>query len=142
VDRNIQIMIIDDSPSNLLLMEDILSMRNYSVLTFSSAREALKLLDTSMPSLILLDIMMPGMDGYIFLSRIMSRKETSQIPVIIVSARNDDAAIRKAYTLGAAGFMTKPIIISELLEKVQYFLTLEKNIDSSQDLLKCSSALE
>ena len=113
------ILIIDDSITNNIMIKTLLQRYEYRVLTAFSGKEALVILESEIPDVILLDIMMPQMSGYQVLENIMADPCTQNIPVIIVSAKKDIQAIDKAMKLGAFDYITKPVTRNAFLEKVE-----------------------
>ena len=118
-----KILVIDDSNTNVVLLEAILKNHGYMILTAMSVREAYEILDNEHPVLILLDLLMPNISGYQFLQEIKKHDATREIPVIVVSAITDKLYRKKIEELGAAGFIEKPIDIHELVEKVEISLS-------------------
>ncbi len=112
------ILIVDDVPTNVILVQAILKKEGYNLLTTDSGPKALRIADEKVPNLILLDIMMPGMDGYEVLQRLKNNPKTNEIPVIIMSALSDMQSIVKGYQLGAVEYVTKPFQREELLKRV------------------------
>jgi putative two-component system response regulator len=112
------ILVVDDSASNLAIAEEALA-DTYNVLTFSSAEKMLPVLEKIIPDLILLDIEMPGMNGFEVMRQLKESDSYSKIPVVFLTAMND--AANKAYgvELGAAGFITKPFSVAELLNQIK-----------------------
>lgn len=118
------ILIIDDTRDNLRLLTQILTQRGYKVLAASDGEQALEAAATIAPNLILLDIMMPGMDGYTVCERLKARPETAHIPVIFISALNEPLDKVKAFTAGGVDYLTKPFQVEEILARVNVHLTL------------------
>ncbi len=118
------ILIIDDTRDNLRLLTQILTQRGYKVLATSDGEQALEAAATIAPDLILLDIMMPGMDGYTVCERLKARPETAHIPVIFISALNEPLDKVKAFTAGGVDYLTKPFQVEEILARVNVHLTL------------------
>lgn len=114
------VLIVDDIPTNVMLVQAILKKEGYSLLTADGGAKALHIAETRHPNLILLDIMMPGMDGYEVLQHLKSNPDTNDIPVIIMSALSDMPSIVKGYQLGAAEYVTKPFQREELVKRVAY----------------------
>ncbi|HOD45244.1 MAG TPA: response regulator, partial [Anaerolineaceae bacterium] len=100
-----KILVVDDTRNVQVLLSDFLSSQDYDVITASDGREALEMVQTHSPDLVLLDIMMPNMDGYQFISHL--RRESS-IPVIMITARQQEADIIHGFDLGADDYITKP----------------------------------
>ena len=111
-----KILIVDDTRNVQLMLSDFLMSQNYQVLTASDGQEALRVVHESLPDLILLDIMMPNMDGYQFITQL--RKE-SNIPVIMITARQLEADIVRGFDLGADDYITKPFRMRELLVRIR-----------------------
>lgn len=114
-----KIMIIDDSNSNVVLLEAILKIRGYNTITALNAKDAIPLIEKEKPNLILLDLYMPETSGFDLLSILKSDAVTKNIPVIIVSAVTDEVNILKTKALGATDYIKKPIDIQLLIEKVE-----------------------
>lgn len=117
------ILIIDDSSVNNLLLENILTEEGYKVKVCFNAADAFAYIEKITPQLILLDIMMPGMNGYTALKKLKTLKKTRHIPVIMVSAKSDDVDIEKSKNLDAEDYIVKPININVMLEKIRNVLT-------------------
>jgi response regulator RpfG family c-di-GMP phosphodiesterase len=114
-----KILVIDDSNTNVVLLEALLNIRGYKIITALNAREAFSLIEKEKPNLILLDLYMPETSGFDLLLIIKSNDVTKNIPVIVVSAVTDEVTILKTITLGATGFIEKPIDIQLLIEKIE-----------------------
>lgn len=112
------ILVLDDEINIGLLLKNFLS-RQYEVKYFSKGEEALQSLEQQLPDLIICDIQMPGVDGYAFLSTIRERGYTSQIPVIMLSAKSQSRERIKSYRLGAQDYLTKPFNPEELEELIR-----------------------
>jgi CheY-like chemotaxis protein len=114
-----KILIVDDSNTNVVLLEAILVSRGYKIQTAFNVDEAYSLLEKERPQLILLDLLMPRVSGYQFLDQLKKNDETRDIPVIIVSAVTDALNIQKTFDLGAVDYIEKPVDIKALLSKVE-----------------------
>ena len=112
-------MLIDDSSTNNILYESILLDEGYNVIICEDARIALTRLQKDIPDLIILDLMMPGIDGFNFLEKRKMMPAVLDIPVLMLTARVDKESERKAYELGVVGYMVKPVGISEITEKLK-----------------------
>lgn len=108
------VLAVDDIPMNLLLISKILTRLNINVKTAANGREALDMIEKERPSLVLLDLMMPEIDGYEVLTRLRSNPATEDLRIIILSALNSNEDIIKGFNLGANDFITKPIILEKL----------------------------
>jgi signal transduction histidine kinase len=129
-----RILIVDDNPVNVSLLEDILSDEYQHIATAGSGEEALEVAETFHPTLILLDIMMPGIDGYETCRRIRETQELRTTKVIMLSAKALLAERLHGYEVGADDYITKPFDEDELLAKVRVYLRL-KSLEEV-DLLK------
>ncbi|WP_075075290.1 response regulator transcription factor [Longilinea arvoryzae] len=114
-----KILVVDDTKNVQVMISDFLSGQDFEVLTASNGREALDVVHQREPDLILLDIMMPTMDGYQFISQL--RRE-SGIPVIMITARQQEADIIHGFDLGADDYITKPFRLRELLVRMRAVL--------------------
>ena len=108
------VLAVDDIPMNLLLISKILSRLNISISTAANGREALDFIAKQKPSLVLLDLMMPEIDGYEVLRRLRENPDTKDLRVVILSALNSNEDIVKGVNMGANDFITKPIILEKL----------------------------
>lgn len=115
---NYSLLLVDDTPTNVLLLETILKKEGYKLFTAYSGESALEKTRTCNPDLILLDVMMPGMNGYEVLTHLKEDNTTSHIPVIMLTALTDYDFMEKATKLGAVDFVTKPFKRTELSEKI------------------------
>jgi CheY-like chemotaxis protein len=118
-----KILVVDDSNTNIVLLEAILTNQGYTILTAPGVEEALSILDTDRPQLILLDLLMPKVDGYQFLENIKKNESTKDIPVIIVSAVTSPKDIQRSKSLGAIDYIEKPINLPVLLTKIESALS-------------------
>lgn len=117
------ILIVDDLPANLTLLGNILK-DDYKLKATTSGEKAVAIAETSLPDLILLDVVMPGIDGYEACRRIKKNPATSKIPVIFVSARNEELDELSGFELGAVDYITKPVCPSIVLARVKTHLAL------------------
>lgn len=115
-----KILVVDDIPTNVMLVEAILKKEGYSLITADNGAKALVIAQEQHPNIILLDIMMPEMDGYEVLQRLKSNPDTNDIPVIIMSALSDMPSIVKGYQLGATEYVTKPFQREELVKRIAH----------------------
>ncbi len=113
------ILVVDDTTNVQILLSDYLGSQDFEVMTASDGREALEVVHASHPDLILLDIMMPNMDGYQFITHL--RRE-SGTPVIMITARQQEADIIRGFDLGADDYITKPFRLRELLVRMRAVL--------------------
>ncbi|GET39634.1 putative bifunctional diguanylate cyclase/phosphodiesterase [Microseira wollei] len=118
------ILIVDDLPTNLRLLDSVLTQQGYNVLKAINGELALRASTTVDIDLILLDIMMPGLNGYEVCRRLKAEPKTAKIPVIFLSALNEGFDRLKAFEVGGVDYINKPLVIDELLVKVQTYLSL------------------
>lgn len=119
-----EILIVDDTPNNLRLLSDMLSDRGYEVRKAIDGQMALTSARVEPPDLILLDIVMPDIDGYGVCQKLKSDPKTCQIPVIFLSALDDPLDKVKAFQVGGIDYITKPFQIEEVLARVHSQLTI------------------
>ena len=109
------VLAVDDIPLNLLLVQKMLSRFNFKLRTAANGQLALDAIAERKPDLILLDLMMPGIDGFEVIRRLRENPETSDIQIVILSALNSNEDVIKGFNVGANDFITKPIIMEKLL---------------------------
>ncbi|HEY9633144.1 MAG TPA: response regulator [Coleofasciculaceae cyanobacterium] len=113
------ILVVDDTPSNLILLTEILSDQGYKVRVTPSGKSALDSVESALPDLILLDIMMPEMDGYEVCQTLKASPTTKDIPVIFISAVHEVFDKVKAFSVGGVDYITKPFQLEEVLARVE-----------------------
>ncbi len=121
-----RVLIVDDERRNRDLIEVMLSAEGYNLLTASSGEEAIVTVASERPDLVLLDVMMPGMDGYQVAMRLKGHAETAHIPIIMLSALDDRNSRMHGLSAGAEDFLTKPVNRTELCLRVRNLLRLIK----------------
>lgn len=124
-----KILVVDDSATNVVLLEAVLSEQGYEIYSAMSALEAFQILKKNKVDLILLDLLMPKVSGFDFLKEVKRNNHLKEIPVIIVSALNDMANVKKTLALGAVDFVEKPIDIQQFVEKVDAILNKKTIIE-------------
>ncbi len=113
------ILIIEDDPEAARILELSLKREQYKITIALNGTQGLVAVQTQSPDLVLLDLMMPDIDGYEVLRRVRANPLTAELPIIIVSARTHDADKRMAAQLGANGYLTKPYRRADLLNMIQ-----------------------
>ena len=113
------ILVVDDIVTNIVLIQAFLRGRNYEVLSAQSGVQALQIASENHPDIVILDIMMPEMDGYEVLARLRAGEDTKDIKVVMLSALAKESDIRNAMDLGADVFLTKPILANKLYEALE-----------------------
>ncbi|KXK14949.1 MAG: two component transcriptional regulator [Chloroflexi bacterium OLB15] len=116
------ILVVDDETGALTLIGIMLEHGGFNVLKAKNAGEALSQLDQSTPDLIILDVMMPGMDGIELCRVIRERDSTNKTPILILSARGDAESIIKGMEAGANDYLPKPILHHDLVSRVRSIL--------------------
>ncbi len=112
------VLAVDDIPLNLLLVQKMLSRFNFRLKTAANGQQALDAVAAEKPDLILLDLMMPGIDGFEVIRRLRADPATADIQIVILSALNSNEDIVKGFNVGANDFIMKPIIMEKLLSCV------------------------
>ncbi len=120
------ILVVDDTRDNLRLLSNMLTEHGHKVRPVSGGRRAISSVQSRLPDLILLDIMMPDMDGYAVCDALKADEQTRDIPVIFISALNETVDKVKAFSAGGVDFITKPFQSEEVLARVDTHLTLRK----------------
>ena len=118
----VDILLIDDNVDHLEVSTQFFTHHEYSVQTLSEPLDALQKIKEINPRLLILDIMMPGMDGFTLLNQIKNEPLLDQLPVIILSGKNFPPERKKAMHLGAKRYLTKPIHSSKLLNEVRQII--------------------
>ncbi len=134
------ILLVDDNPNNLKLLTKILQDSGYVIRASTSGKFALQAVGATPPDLILLDIMMPEMDGYEVCRQLKSNPDTADIPVIFISALSDTKDKLKAFDAGGVDFVSKPFQEAEVLARVNTHLTMRKISQELETLVEFRSA--
>jgi putative two-component system response regulator len=120
-----KILLVDDNPVNLKLARNIL-MRLYDVFTVPCAEKMFRFLEKTLPDMILLDVLMPGTDGYTAMKLMMEDERTKHIPVIFLTSKSDMGSELEGLSLGAVDYIIKPFIPQLLLKRVETHMLMEK----------------
>ena len=144
--QNSMVLIVDDTPKNIQLIGSILMQQKYRISVAKNGREALKVVKDVKPDIILMDIMMPELDGFETCKQLKNSQETRDIPVIFLTAKIEAEDIVKAFELGAVDYVIKPFNSKELLVRVNTHLELkyahEKIKKSEQELRKVNAEIK
>jgi len=124
-----RVLVVDDQPSNLRIISALLSRHGYTVHTAESGEEALEALERQSADLLLLDMMMPGMDGFQLLEEVRRHPDWSSLPVVFLTAAHDRDLLLRAFDSGAVDYVTKPFMPEELLARVQAHIGLKLTRD-------------
>jgi two-component system, sensor histidine kinase and response regulator len=130
-----RILVVDDSPDNLFLVQTILEEEGYAITLAEDGRTALKHIELSPPDLVLLDVMMPGMDGYEVTKRIRENQNSPFMPILLITAFEGPSVVRGLDT-GADDFIRKPVEVDELLARVRSLLRLKHAIDEREQIAR------
>jgi DNA-binding response OmpR family regulator len=122
-----KILVVDDNPDAIAILRGTLEARGHTVLAAESGRQALDIVKTDRPDLILLDVMMPELSGIEVLKRLRDDSATASIPVILVTAKTQDDDVISGYQVGADYYITKPFTTKQLLYGIS--LVLERADD-------------
>ena len=119
-----KLLVVDDVQTNVLLLKALLSKDGYGILVANNGQEALEVIRNENPDLILLDVMMPGMDGFEVAERLKSEEYRCEIPIIFLTALDDTQSIVNGFKLGAGDFISKPFRKEELMVRIKHQLSL------------------
>ncbi|MCG7897735.1 MAG: response regulator [Candidatus Thiodiazotropha weberae] len=117
-----EILVVDDEPNIVLSLEFLMKKAGYNVTTANNGVDALNSIKQQRPDLVLLDVMMPQMDGYEVCQAVRGDPELSSVRIIMLTARGRDVERDKGMALGADDYVTKPFATQELVEKVKSLL--------------------
>ena len=119
-----KLLVVDDVQTNVLLLKALLSKDGYGILVANNGQEALEVIRNENPDLILLDVMMPGMDGFEVAERLKSEEYRCEIPIIFLTALDDTQSIVNGFKLGVGDFISKPFRKEELMVRIKHQLSL------------------
>ena len=127
---NEKILVIEDDPIALRFARYTLSQEGYQVITAPNGLEGLRKAQTENPDLIILDVMLPGMDGFEICHRLRAEPGTTRIPVLMLTAKAQDADRQTGLKVGADDYLTKPALPSEIVRRVQALLAITDYVPS------------
>jgi len=127
-----RVLIVDDTPANVKLLEDLLGFHGYEVEVAATGEEALEIIATRMPELVLLDVLMPGMSGYDVCRAIRADPAMAMLPVVMITALEDREERVKGIEAGADDFLSKPVNPPELLARVRSLLRIHRLYETVQ----------
>lgn len=119
-----KVLIVDDVMSNVLLLKVLLTNEKYQIITSNNGKQAIEMVKTEKPDLILLDVMMPEMDGFEVAKCLKNDPETHEIPIIFLTALNSTADVVRGFQVGANDFISKPFNKEELIIRVSHQMSL------------------
>lgn len=114
-----KILVVDDDPYILMSLEFLMKKNGFDVVVARNGTEALEILHKQMPQLVLLDIMMPDVDGYEICRHIKASKKLKDAKVVFMSAKSKEVDIKKGYDLGASLYITKPFSTREMMKQIK-----------------------
>ena len=123
-----KILVVDDKLENIQVLYSLLGGEGYEVNAATNGPQALKDVQNERPDLILLDVNMPKMDGFEVCKKLKAQSDTSRIPVIFITANNDDQKISEGFKAGAVDYVTKPIKTDELTSRINTHLQLQRAV--------------
>ena len=125
----VNVLLVDDEPANLLALEAVLDPLGANLVRAGSGEEALRKVQDADFAAVLMDVRMPGMDGFEAAKLIRSRPRSRSTPIIFVTADGSELSVEEAYSMGAVDFMTKPLIPAVIKAKVAFFIELQRGKD-------------
>lgn len=126
----VRVLVVDDKSDIRLLLVAVLQRAGHEVVEAADGTSVSSWVKDANPDLIILDLMMPGMDGWDTLAQLKSNPESSQIPVIISSALSEDEDLEKARSMGAVDYISKPWAVDDLIERVRWATTFGEKVPS------------
>ena len=136
-----RILVVDDQPANLRVVSSLLSRHGYEVVTASDGAEALAMLPELRPDLVLLDMLMPNMDGFTLLGEIKQNPDLLRLPVVFLTVAQDRELLLRAFDAGAVDYVTKPFMPEELLARVNAHVGLKQTRDRLERIARERQAL-
>jgi DNA-binding response OmpR family regulator len=134
--NGIKVLIVDDTPANIDVLHNILNEQGFQIAVALNGEQGLSYVPRFDPDLILLDIMMPGIDGFETCKRLKSNKPTKDIPVIFLTAKAGSEDIVKGFKLGAVDYITKPFQLEEVLVRIETHSNLRQTTKKNEQLIK------
>jgi DNA-binding response OmpR family regulator len=135
------VLIVDDTPDNLALLSDALDAHGYMVLVALDGQSALNRIQRRRPDLILLDAMMPGLDGFETCRRIKAEPDSADIPVLFMTALTDSEHVVEGFAAGGSDYVTKPIHTDEVLARVAAHLRTARLIQAARQTTAAAPTL-
>ncbi|WP_256243069.1 PAS domain S-box protein [Bacillus sp. V3B] len=130
ISKKVNILMVDDHPENLLALEAVLSSPNYRLVSANSGKEALKCLLQQEFAVILLDVQMPGLNGFETAKLIRAREKTKHTPIIFITAISQDSEnVQRGYSVGAIDYIFKPFHPETLKQKIEKFVEIHQNYE-------------
>lgn len=141
--KNVNILMVDDHPENLLALEAVLSSPNYHLVSATSGKEALKYLIKQEFAVILLDVQMPGLNGFETAKLIRAREKTRHTPIIFITAISQDSEnVQRGYSVGAIDYIFKPFHPETLKQKIEKFVEIHQKFEEKISLTEEQHSIE
>jgi len=134
--KPIVVLVVDDVSDNLKILGTLLKNDGYSVIAATNGPQALDMAEAKKPDLILLDIQMPGMDGFTVCTELKKKQETAATPVVFLTARTDKQDIVRGFVAGGVDYVTKPFNTAELLARIRTHVDLKLMRDKQACLIE------
>lgn len=128
-DKKPLVLVVDDMPRNLQILSTILDNEGYDITFANNGKQAIDVANSALPDLILLDVMMPEMDGFEACKILKSQEKTKDIPIIFITGRSQSEDIVKGFKAGAVDYVTKPFNTIEMISRIQNHLDLKLSKD-------------
>lgn len=125
-DKQARLLFVDDNPESVAVLINKLENLDFSISVASDGQEGIELAQALHPDIIMLDLFMPGMDGYETCRQLKLKESTSDIPVIFMTAYSDQASMLRGYEVGGVDYITKPVQFEELLARINKHLTIQE----------------
>ncbi len=125
-DKQARLLFVDDNPESVAVLINKLENLDFSISVASDGQEGIELAQALHPDIIMLDLFMPGMDGYETCRQLKLKESTSDIPVIFMTAHSDQASMLRGYEVGGVDYITKPVQFEELLARINKHLTIQE----------------
>ncbi len=125
-DKQARLLFVDDNPESVAVLINKLENLDFSISVASDGQEGIELAQALHPDIIMLDIFMPGMDGYETCRQLKLKESTSDIPVIFMTAHSDQASMLRGFEVGGVDYITKPVQFEELLARINKHLTIQE----------------
>ena len=135
------VLIIDDEPDLISVLDYNLTKLGFLVLPASNGEEGLSLATEHLPDIILLDLMMPGLDGWEVCKRLRKESKTARIPILMLTARGDESDRIVGLELGADDYVSKPFNVGEVIARIKAILRRSRMSEQPQDLIKAGELL-
>jgi CheY-like chemotaxis protein len=133
--QSLVVLIVDDVPDNVAVLHDALDESGYTVLVANNGQCALEVATKAEPDVILLDAMMPGMDGFEVCRKLKANNQTSQIPVIFMTGLTESEHVVAAFKAGGTDYVTKPVRVNEVLVRMMTHMQTSRQVHEARSVL-------